>query len=149
MVEQRYFEDFRVGDRFVSHPRTITDAHFSLFAGLSGDNHPLHYDAIYGAQSVFGRPVAPGLMLTSLTSLGNSELSYQLLESMIAMLEEHSRYLQPVFAGDSLRVAFEVAEVSAKGERGIVRFDSSITNQRGETVLQGSHTYMLKCRAPS
>ena len=44
---QKFFEDFAVGDRFESPGKTLTDAHFLFFAGLTGDAHPLHYDDEY------------------------------------------------------------------------------------------------------
>jgi acyl dehydratase len=40
----RGFADLAVGETFRSPSRTVTDAHFSMFQALSGDNHPIHYD---------------------------------------------------------------------------------------------------------
>jgi acyl dehydratase len=40
-----YLDDFALGDRFRSPGHTLGEAHFLLFAGLTGDNHPIHYDA--------------------------------------------------------------------------------------------------------
>ena len=39
MSDQLYFEDFTVGDSFASPSRTIGEAHFLAFAGLTGDNY--------------------------------------------------------------------------------------------------------------
>jgi acyl dehydratase len=38
---QLYFDDFKLGDRFGSPGHTLGEAHFLLFAGLTGDNHPM------------------------------------------------------------------------------------------------------------
>lgn len=35
-MTQRYFEDFTMGERFRSPSRTLTDAHFLFFAGMTG-----------------------------------------------------------------------------------------------------------------
>ncbi|MBI3635424.1 MAG: hypothetical protein HY216_04265 [Candidatus Rokubacteria bacterium] len=51
MTERRWFEDFTIGDRFESPTRTLTDAHFLFFAGLTGDNHPIHYDDEYAKKT--------------------------------------------------------------------------------------------------
>jgi acyl dehydratase len=40
----RGFADLKVGETFRSPSRTVTDAHFSAFQALSGDNHPIHND---------------------------------------------------------------------------------------------------------
>ena len=55
-------EDFKIGDRFASPSKTLTDAHFLFFSGLTGDNHPIHYDVEYASQKGFRGPLAHGLM---------------------------------------------------------------------------------------
>ncbi len=57
---QLYFDDFTLGERFRSPGRTLGDAHFLLFAGLTGDNHPIHYGEDYARQTRFSAPVATG-----------------------------------------------------------------------------------------
>ena len=45
--QQRWFEDFVVGERFVLPSRTQTAAVFAAFQTASGDTHPVHYDVEY------------------------------------------------------------------------------------------------------
>jgi len=45
--EQRWFEDFVLGERFVIPGRTQTSAVFAAFQTASGDSHPIHYDVEY------------------------------------------------------------------------------------------------------
>ena len=45
--EQRWFEDFGLGERFVIPSRTQTSAVFAAFQTASGDTHPIHYDVEY------------------------------------------------------------------------------------------------------
>ena len=45
--EQRWFEDFVLGERFVLPGRTQTTAIFAAFQAASGDTHPIHYDVEY------------------------------------------------------------------------------------------------------
>jgi acyl dehydratase len=42
--EQRYFEDFEIGETFYIASRTQTSGIFAAFQAASGDNHPIHYD---------------------------------------------------------------------------------------------------------
>ncbi len=44
LCETRYFDDFKVGERFLLPSRTMTDALFAAFSLASGDNHPVHSD---------------------------------------------------------------------------------------------------------
>src|ERR1700730_7791350 len=45
--QQRWFEDFTLGERFVIPSRTMTAAVFAAFQTASGDTHPIHYDVEY------------------------------------------------------------------------------------------------------
>ena len=45
--QQRWFEDFVLGERFVIPSRTQTSAVFAAFQTASGDTHPIHYDVEY------------------------------------------------------------------------------------------------------
>src|SRR5205823_6646398 len=47
MPEQRWFEDFVLGERFVIPSRTQSSAVFAAFQTASGDTHPIHYDVEY------------------------------------------------------------------------------------------------------
>lgn len=144
---QRYFEDFAIGDRFTAPSRTLTDAHFLFFAGLTGDNHPIHYDEEYAKATPFGRRLAHGLLLASLTALGATSLAAQVEESMIAFLEQSARFLLPVTIGDTIAPELEVVDLIPKRERGIVRFRCRLRNQRAAVVLEGMHVYLVRCRS--
>lgn len=142
----RYFEDFRVGDRFRSPARTLTDAHFLFFVGLTGDHHPLHYDDEYARRTRFGRRPAHGLLLTALTAIGASTLAPHVEDSMVAFVEQSSRFVAPAFVGDTLQPELEVVALDRKRSAGLVTFRVTLTNQRGELVLEGRHLYLIAYR---
>ena len=147
MTEQKYFEDFVIGERFEAPSRTLTDAHFLFFAGLTGDNHPIHYDDEYArTRTPFGRRLAHGLLLASLTALGAGALAPPVHESMIAFLAPVTRFRAPAFIGDTMHPVLEVSELIPKAERGVLKLRATITNQRGETVLEGEHVYLVRRR---
>ena len=75
MTTTKYFEDFHLGDTFHSPATTMTDAHFLCFAGMTGDNHPIHYDDAYAKTTRFGKRVTHGLLVTAMTAVGASTLS--------------------------------------------------------------------------
>ncbi len=141
-----FFEDLRLGDRWLSPSRTINDAHFAFFAGMTGDNHPIHYDEEYAKTTPLGARLAHGLLLMGMTALGASPLSHRLHASMIAFLEQGGRFVRPVVVGDTIYPEHEVVGLERKGERGIVRLAARVRNQRGETVLDGFHVYLVRCR---
>ena len=136
-----FIDELKVGDTFTSPSKTLTDAHFLFFSGLTGDNHPIHYDVEYAKQTRFGKPLAHGLMLASMTALGAGPASHR-LDGFI-FHEQGSRFLKPVAVGDTIHPRHTVAKIWTEGHRRYVRFDTAITNQRGETVLEGFHVYRV------
>jgi 3-hydroxybutyryl-CoA dehydratase len=143
---QLYFDDFTLGDKFRSPGHTLGEAHFLLFAGLTGDNHPIHYDEDYARRTQFGARVAHGLLVMAMSALGASPLAQRLETSMIAFLEQGCRFRKPVLLGDTVHAEFEVAGLERKGGRGVLRLRITLLNQRDEEVLEGHHVYLLRCR---
>jgi acyl dehydratase len=144
--EQRWFEDFKVGDRFESPGKTLTDAHFMFFSGMTGDTHPIHYDDEYAKGTRFGRRLAHGLMLTAMTAVGASTLSPIIEHSIVAFLEQTTRFLAPAFVGDTIKPRHEVVELERKRSAGLLTLRVTLTNQRGETILDGRHRYLIAYR---
>ena len=142
----RWFEDFKVGDQFESPSKTLTDAHFMFFAGLTGDAHPIHYDDEYAKGTRFGRRLAHGLLLTSMTAVGASTLSAVIEHSIVAFLEQTTRFLSPAFVGDTIKPRHEVVALEKKRSAGLLTLRVTLTNQRGETVLDGQHKYLIAYR---
>jgi 3-hydroxybutyryl-CoA dehydratase len=146
-MSERWFEDFAVGERFSSPSRTLTEAHFLAFAGLTGDVHPIHYDVEYAAAGPFGKRVTHGLLLASLTALGGSELSHSLSGSMLGFLEQRTRFVAPALIGDTVQPWFEVATCEPRShQRGLLRLTTTVVRSDGTTLLEGEHAYLLKGR---
>ena len=58
---------------------------------------------------------------------------------MIAFVEQGCRFVGPVLIGDTIHTEFEVKKLERKGDKGVLRFGVTVTNQRGETVVDGHH----------
>jgi acyl dehydratase len=65
-MKKTFFEDFAIGDEFITPGRTVTEADVMLFAGLTGDYNRIHTDAEYMKSSMFGERIAHGLLGLSL-----------------------------------------------------------------------------------
>jgi acyl dehydratase len=145
---QLYAEDFVPGLQFHGEPVVLSLQHFSGFAALTGDAHPIHYDESYAAQTRFKRPIAHGLLLMGLTALGATAISRRLEESMIALVEQGAGFVRPAFVGDRVQAQFTVEAVEAKPSKGaaIVRFSVRLLNQANEPLLEGHHTYLIRSR---
>ena len=144
-----YFEDFDPDRRFTSRGRTVTETDLVVFAGLSGDFVELHTNEEYARQSPFGRRIAHGALIFSL-SVGLTTRMNLIDDTVLAFSGvDKLRFVQPVFIGDTVHVvkrAIERQEVDAA--RGVVVFETKVTNQQGQTVLIYHDKLLLK-RRPS
>ncbi len=144
--EQRWFEDFTLGERFVLPSRTMTEAVFLAFQGASGDAHPVHYDVEYCRSRGMPHLLAHGLQTLAQTVPGAGMFPYMVEDSLVGFIEQSSKFLKPVFAGDTVYPALEIDELTASRTTGVVGFRSTIHNQRKEMVLEGRQRYLIKKR---
>ena len=145
---QIFADDLQIGQTFVGEKRSIGDPEFADFARMTGDAHPIHYDEAYASKTRYGKRLAHGLLVTSMTALGATPMSQRIEEAMVAFVEQGARFLRPVFVGDTLQSHFEVSSVKQKAGSGkaLVRFEVRLVNGRNETVLEGFHVYLLQTR---
>ncbi len=139
------FDQFKIGDKFVSQGRTIGEGDVSRFAGLSGDFNPLHTDAEFAKASPFGERVAHGMLVAAIgTGLGNQLGVFE--GTTLALLEQTIRYKGAVKFGDTVRLELIVKEKreTSKPDRGVVIFDAPIVNQNGQTVIEMQWTLLMR-----
>jgi acyl dehydratase len=136
--------EMKPGDVIESPSKTLTDAHFLFFAGLTGDSHPIHYDVEYARAMGFEKPLAHGLLMAAMTALGATPASPK-LDGFI-FVEQGSRFLKPACVGDTIYPRLVVENVWTEGKRNFVRFATSIRNQRNETLLEGFHLYSVRAQ---
>ncbi len=97
--QQRWFEDFVVGERFVIPSRTMTSAVFAAFQTASGDTHPVHYDVEYCRTRGMPHLLAHGFQTLVHTAPGAGLFPYLVEESLVGFLEQSTKFLKPVYAG--------------------------------------------------
>lgn len=139
------FDQFNVGDTFVSPRRTVTEADVVNFVGVSWDINPLHTDAEFAKQTPFGERIAHGMLIASIgTGLGNQ--IGVLNGTTLALMEQVIRYQGPVKIGDTVYLELIVQEKreTSKPDCGVVIFETPIKNQRGETVIEMQWTLLMQ-----
>ncbi|HEY5348586.1 MAG TPA: MaoC/PaaZ C-terminal domain-containing protein [Candidatus Lustribacter sp.] len=143
--EQKYFEDFNVGDAFESERYTLTREESLAFA-RSYDPQPFHLDDAAAEKSFFGRLVASGWQTAAISMrliVGSGTFSGGIVGAGV----EELRWTLPVAPGDTLRVRGEVIGRAASPggkRRGIVRFRMETFNQDDTVVM----TQITNCVAP-
>ena len=141
-----FFEDFEVGQEFISAARTITETDVVMFAALTGDYNSLHTDVEYAKTTQFGQRLAHGLLGLSIVS--GLMMRSQIFEgTILAFLGiDNWRFTGPIFIGDTVHFKMKIAQKkeTSKADRGIIVREVSLINQRGEVVQQGQMTVMVR-----
>jgi acyl dehydratase len=144
--DARWFEDFVIGDRFELSARTMTETMFGLFRELSGETHPLYSDDVYAKALGFSGMMAHGFLVLTQTTAGAGQFHHLVQSSLIGLIEQSSRFARSVFVGDVLRPTLQVVELVPNESTGEVHLRSTVHNQRGELVLEGTQRYLLRKR---
>jgi acyl dehydratase len=90
--------------------------------------------------------LAHGYQVAIQTCAGAGILPFVMGEAMIAFLEQSSRFLAPVYAGDTLYPSLVISELQPKTTTGVLTVDATVHNQDGTLVMDGMHRYLLKRR---
>ncbi|TDV35612.1 L-erythro-3-methylmalyl-CoA dehydratase [Paraburkholderia caballeronis] len=132
----RFFEDFRLG-QVIRHgtPRTVTDGDASVYTALTGSRHVTHSSAMAARELGFEhRPIddlllfniafgktVPDISLNAIANLGYAE----------------TRFLNPVFAGNTLRCESVVIGLKENSNRrsGIVYVRSTCYREDNHAVV--------------
>lgn len=145
----KYFEDLAVGMRFYIPSRTLRDANFAAFQLASGDNHPIHYDLEYCKRLGHPELLAHGFQVLIQSAPGAGLFPHILGEAMIGFIEQSSRFLAPVYSGDTVYPELVISELKQQRTTGVVTVSSTIHNQNSVLVMEGSQSFLVKRRAVS
>lgn len=141
-----YFDDLELGQEWDSSGRTITETDIVSFAGFSGDYNPMHVDHEFAKNTPFRRPIAHGFGVFSIASgLG---VQVPPVRTVALLAVKNWRFLNPVFAGDTIVVRTRVVEkiVRGRGRRGEVVWYKGLLNQDGKMVQEGEIVTLVECR---
>lgn len=142
--QSRNFEDLTLGECFYIPSRTMTEAHFATFQALSADNHPIHYDVEYCRERGHPGPLAHGFQILCFTAAGASTFALAVGDALIAFTEQSSKFLNPVYPGDTLYPMLQITELRPQRSTGVVTLTATVHNQRGELVLTGEQKILLR-----
>lgn len=146
-VTGRHFEEFAVGDRFLTPARTVTEADIVAFAGLSGDYAAMHTDEVAAASSPFGGRVAHGTLTFVVTTGLMFRMTHLYHETILALLGiDNVRFTHPVRAGDTIHAVIEIVDKreTSKPERGVIVQRVTTRNADGVDVAVCEFTNLVK-----
>ena len=138
VTERRTFDDLMVGEVFRNPSRTVTGAHFAAFQVISGDNHPIHYDIEFCRAHGHRDLLAHGFQVLAFSAAGAGSFPHMIGDKLIGFIEQSSKFLKPVYVGDTLFATLTITALIPQRTTGVVVMASSIYNQKSELVLRGT-----------
>ena len=133
----KLFEELQIGDVYNHSPsRTVTETDNLLFTTLTMNPQPLHLDAEFAKSSVHGEILVNSFFTIGLV-VGLSVADTTLGTTLGNLGFDKTTFPNPVFIGDTISASTKITdkrESKSKSDRGIVTFEHTGTNQRGEIV---------------
>ena len=142
-----YFEEFTLGHVF-EHPwtRTVTEMDNVLYSSLTMNVQPLHLDEEFAKQTEFGQRIVNSLFTLGLM-IGITVNDTTLGTTIANLGMTDVRFPKPVFHGDTLRVKTQVMRIresKSRPDAGIIEFQHTAINQRGEVVAECTRQALMK-----
>lgn len=145
-----YYEEFEIGREFVhALSRTVTEHDNISYSLMTLNPQPLHVDAHFAAESEWGKPLFNSLYTLGIM-VGMSVQDTTLGTTVGNLGMSDVRFPKPVFAGDTLRSRTTIVskrESKSRPDVGLVEFEHTCTNQRGEVVAVCRRVGMMRKKA--
>ncbi len=129
------FEDLKIG-MSAGFAKIVTQDDVSGFGQISGDTNPLHFDAEFAANSIFGSPVAHGLLTASFIS---AVIGTRLPGDTSVYLAQSLRFLAPVRIGDEVTATATITALDAPKKRVTLETICTVSDKpvlTGEALVQ-------------
>lgn len=136
-----YLEDLEVGMQ-ASYAKTITEADVVLFAGITGDDNPVHINAEYAEQTMFEQRIVHGMFSAGLIS---AVLGTRMPGPGAIYIDQQLSFKAPVHIGDTVVATATVLEINEQRRR--VKLET-VCKVKDKIVAQGTATNMVD-RRPS
>lgn len=124
--------DLTVGQT-ASRSLTLTDRHVAMYAEITGDRNPLHFDEAFTARTPFGRRVVHGGLTSGLL---NALVAEDLPGPGTVFMSTDLQFTKPVFIGDTITATGRVLELHPS--KPVCKLAVEIRRQDGEVVLTGT-----------
>lgn len=134
-----FFEDLKVGMTAV-YGRTITETDIVLFAGITGDNNPVHINEEFASETMFSGRIAHGMLTGAFVS---TVLGMKLPGPGSIYVSQTLRFKAPVRSGDTVNVRATVVDLVPEKRRATL---STVITVGEKIVLEGEAVVIVPLR---
>jgi itaconyl-CoA hydratase len=147
----RTYDDFVVGHIYEHRPgRTITEADNVWFTLLTMNQHPLHFDTAFAAETEFKKPLVNScLTLSIVTGMSVADVSQKAIANMGWSKVELKA---PVFVGDTIYADSEVLckrASKSRPDQGLVTVRTRGLKSDGTVFMSFERTVLVPKRGSS
>lgn len=134
-----YLEDLQIG-MSASHAKTVTETDVVMFAGLTGDNNPVHCNEVFAAQTQFKTRLVHGMFCAGLISC---VAGTRLPGPGAVYVDQHLRFKAPVRIGDTVTAVCTIQEINLERRRVTM---NTVCTVLDKIVVEGSATFLVSRR---
>jgi len=88
----------------------LNDTMNEMFAAMSGDRNPVHFDKERMAKTHFKKPIANGIQ--GISCIGAAIVNLFVTdETIVIAIEQHNSFIKPIFVGDRIIARVKIDEV--------------------------------------
>jgi 3-hydroxybutyryl-CoA dehydratase len=135
-----YLEDLEVG-MSASHAKTVTETDVVMFAGLTGDNNPIHCNEVFAAKTLFKSRIAHGMFCAGLISC---VAGTRLPGPGAVYVDQQLRFTAPVRIGDTVTALCTIEEIIPERRRVVMKTICAVGDK---IVVEGTATFMVSRRS--
>ncbi|WP_210395284.1 MaoC family dehydratase [Motiliproteus sediminis] len=134
-----YLEDLEVG-MSASIAKTVSEADVYGFAGITGDNNPVHVNAEYAATTMFKERIAHGMLSAGFIS---AVLGTRLPGPGAIYVDQQIKFKAPVKIGDTLTATATIDSIDERRRRVVL---NTVCTVADKVVADGQATLMVDSR---
>jgi len=122
-MREYFYEDFEIGNKFVTRTRFVSGSEIELIVGLMGATNPLFLNKDVAESKGFEGKITPGVLISAYAF--GLEYRTGIYDNIIALVAvDEMKFKAPLLHGDPLRSELEVIHTkeTSRPDRGIIVF---------------------------
>ena len=112
--------------------KIFTEGDVEKFAFLTGDVNPIHLNEDYARETIFGKRIVHGMLVSSTIS---TVIANHLPGPGTIYLSQNLNFRRPVFLGDKVTTVIEVIKI--REDKPVVTLRTCCYNQNKDIVIEG------------